>query len=164
VLVLYVVGFITASLVGLGTPDLIGTIASTFAQMTLVFMVVLALGLLWYMPYMAAVGAMGSVVGRWAIPLTLLLPSILSALEWVTLGGAHPFDTATSRYLTYRSQMPISTDYLDRLFEGQVAFDSGLFVTDLLQKFDWLQVGIGITFGLGMIYLASEYRRRSSAN
>ncbi|MCY1561497.1 hypothetical protein D9M68_987620 [compost metagenome] len=113
---------------------------------------------------MALVGAMGSAVGRWAIPLALLLPTVVSALEWVTLGGLHPFATRTWAYLDYRSQMPISVDALDRVWEGQQAFDPTGFTVDFLQKFDWMQVGIGAVFALVAIYLASEYRRRSAAN
>ena len=60
--------------------------------------------------------------------------------------------------------MPGSTDHLDKVFEGQEAFNATLFVTDFLQKFDWLQVGIGAIFALVVIYLASEYRRRAPVN
>jgi ABC-2 type transport system permease protein len=96
--------------------------------------------------------------------LALLLPTIVSALEWVTLGGTHPFDTNTYAYLEYRSQMPVSVAHLDRVFEGQEPFNATLFITDFLQKFDWMQVGIGTIFALAVIYLASEFRRRSAAN
>ena len=161
---LFGIAFVLTSLVGLASVDLLGAITVIFGQMTMVFVVVLACALLWYLPYMALVGAMGSAVGRWAIPMALLLPSILSALEWVTLGGLHPFDTNISRYLSYRSQMPVSVDYLDRVWEGQERFDAGAFVTDFLQKFDWLQVGIGAVFALAVIYIAAEYRRRAAAD
>ena len=82
----------------------------------------------------------------------------------MTLGGLHPFATRTWAYLDYRSQLPVSTDHLDRVFEGQEPFDATLFVTDFLQKFDWPQVGIGIGFALIVLYVASEYRRRAAAN
>ncbi|MBJ3785822.1 hypothetical protein [Devosia sediminis] len=163
-LILFGVTYVTATIAGPGTPELLGTIVGIYGQMAWVFLVVLVCGLLWYLPYMALVGAMGSAVGRWAIPLALLLPTVLSALEWVTLGGIHPFDTHTWHYLTYRSTLPVSEAHLDRVFEGQEPFNSALFVTDFLQKFDWLQVGIGAVFALVVLYLAAEYRRRAPAN
>jgi hypothetical protein len=163
-LILFGVTYVTTLMAGLGSPELLGSIVVIFGQMSLVFLVVLACGLLWFLPYMALVGAMGSVVGRWAIPLALLLPTVLSALEWVTLGGRHPFATRTWDYLTYRSSLPLSADHLDRVFEGQEPFNAMLFVTDFLQKFDWLQVGIGAVFAVAVLYLASEYRRRAPAN
>ncbi len=164
ILLMFVVAYVTTMIGGLGTAGLLGTIAGIYLQMALVFLVVMVCGLLWYLPYMALVGAMGSAVGRWAIPLALLLPTVVSALEWVTLGGMHPFATRTWAYLEYRSQMPVSVDHLDRVFEGQEPFNATLFITDFLQKFDWIQVGIGAVFAIAVIYLASEYRRRAPAN
>ena len=164
IVLMFGVAYVTTMMAGLGSATLLGSIAVIFAQMALVFLVVTVCGLLWYLPYMALVGAMATAVGRWAIPLALLLPSIVSVLEWVTLGGRHPFSTATWAYLDYRSKMPISFDYLDRVWEGQERFDAALFVTDLLQKFDWVQVGIGALFAALVVYVASEYRRRAPAN
>ncbi|MEQ9635584.1 MAG: hypothetical protein RLW68_05820 [Devosia marina] len=164
IMLMFGVAYVTTMIAGLGTGGLFGAIVGIYGQMALVFLVVLICGLLWYLPYMALVGALGSVVGRWAIPLSLLLPTVVSALEWVTLGGLHPFATRTWAYLDYRSQLPVSTDHLDRVFEGQEPFDATLFVTDFLQKFDWPQVGIGIGFALIVLYVASEYRRRAAAN
>lgn len=165
ILLMYGVAYVTTMLAGLGNTTLLWAILVIFAQMSLVLLVVIACALLWYLPYMALVGAMGTAAGRWAIPLALLLPSILSVLEWVTMGGGrHPFDTHIWHYLNYRSQFPVSFDYLDRVWEGLQAFDAMTFTTDFLQKFDWLQVGIGAVFALAAIYIASEYRRRSAAN
>lgn len=164
ILLMFGVAYVTIMIAGLGSASLFGNIVGIYLQMALVFLVVLVCGLLWYLPYMALVGAMGSAVGRWAIPLALLLPTIVSALEWVTLGGLHPFSTRTWAYLEYRSQMPVSVAHLDRVFEGEEKFDAALFITDFLQKFDWLQVGIGAVFALLVLYVASEYRRRAPAN
>lgn len=163
-LLMFGVAYVTIMVAGLGSGALLGTITAIYFQMALVFLVLMVCALLWYLPYMALVGAMGSVVGRWAIPLTLLLPTIVSALEWVTLGGLHPFDTRTYAYLEYRSQLQVSVNHLDRVFEGQEAFNATLFITDFLQKFDWLQVGIGAVFAIVMMLVAAEYRRRVAAN
>ena len=165
IVLMFGVAYVTTMIAGLGSAALLGNILVIFAQMTLVLIVVIACALLWYLPYMALVGAMGTVAGRWAIPLALLLPSILSVLEWVVMGGGlHPFATRTWDFLNYRSQFPVSFDYLDRIWEGQEMFDATRFTVDFLQKFDWLQVGIGAVFAFVAIYIASEYRRRSAAN
>lgn len=165
ILLMFGVAYVTTMMAGLGNAALLGSILVIFAQMSLVLIVIIACALLWYLPYMALVGAMGTAAGRWAIPLALLLPSILSVLEWVVMGGGvHPFATRTWDYLQYRSQFPVSFDYLDRVWEGQQAFDSIAFTLDFLQKFDWMQVGIGAVFAFAAIYVASEYRRRSAAN
>ena len=165
ILLMFGVAYVTTMIAGLGSAALLWTILGIFAQMSLVLLVVVVCALLWYLPYMALVGAMGTVSGRWAIPLALLLPSVLSVLEWVLLGGGiHPFATRTWAFLNYRTQYPVSFNYLDRIWEGQEMFDATRFMIDVLQKFDWLQVGIGAVFALVAIYIASEYRRRSAAN
>ncbi len=164
ILLMFAVAYVTTMIGGLGNAGLFGSIAAIYAQMALVFLVVLACALLWYLPYMALVGAMGSAVGRWAIPLSFLLPSVISALEWVTLGGRHPFETRTWNYFNYRSQLPVSLDYLESVWDGKAQWNTSVFLTDFLQKFDWPQVGIGIVFALAVIFIASEYRRRSAAN
>lgn len=148
---------------GFGLPGLL----QVFWNMALIELVQLACALLWYLPFMALVGAMATVVGRWAIPGALLLPSLVSTLEWVTLGGLHPFATRTWDYLSYRATMPES-----RLVESwmadnplQVDVSSGLaYASDLIAVMDWTQVGIGALFAVAVIYLASEYRRRSNDN
>lgn len=164
ILIMFGVAYVTTMIAGLGSMALLGSITQIFAQMALVYLVVLALALLWYLPYMALVGAMATAVGRWAIPLAFLLPSILSALEWVTLGGRHPFATTVWAYLDYRSRFPVSLDYLEAVWDGAVAFDAGVFLSGLIQAFDWLQVGTGAAFAALAIYLAAEYRRRAAAS
>lgn len=165
ILLMFGVAYVTTMIAGLGSSTLLWSILVIFGQMSLVLLVVMVCALLWYLPYMALVGAMGTAAGRWAIPLALLLPSILSVLEWVVMGGGiNPFSTHIWNYLHYRSQFPIAFDYLDRVWEGQQAFDAMAFLVDFLQKFDWIQVGIGAVFAVVAIYIASEYRRRSAAN
>lgn len=147
-----------ANLMGLGT---------IFWNVALIEMVQLVLALLWYMPFMALVGAMAVAVGRWAIPLSLILPSLAATVEWVTLGGLHPFQTHTWDYLAYRGTMPEAGMVEQWIAEGPIGVDvnSGLaYALDLISRMDWLQVGIGVVFSLAVLYIASEYRRRAAAN
>lgn len=138
-----------------------------FWNVTLIELVQLVCSLLWYLPFMALTGAMATFAGRWAIPGALLLPVLVSALEWVTLGGQHPFATHTWSYLMYRAIVPEtrmmgrwnSDDWLN------VDVSAGVdYALDMINVMDWLQVGIGAVFALVVLYIASEYRRRSAAN
>ena len=87
--------------------------------------------------------------------------------EWVTLGGTHPFATRTWNYLTYRMTVPESR-MVDHWMQGNpmtVDVSAGLaYASDLIALLDWTQVGIGAVFAVAVIYLASEYRRRSNDN
>ncbi|WP_332698309.1 hypothetical protein [Devosia sp.] len=140
---------------------------TVYWNIALIEAVQLATALLWYLPFMALVGAMGAVVGRWAIPGALLLPALASTLEWVTLGGLHPFATHTWKYLSYRATAPEST-LVESWRTGNpltVDVSSGAhYAADLIAITDWTQVGIGAVFAVAVIYIASEYRRRVNDN
>lgn len=168
ILMMFGVAYVTTMISGIATTALLSGIAVVFAQMTVTFVTVLVLGLLWYLPYMALVGSLATAMGRWAIPLTLLLPTVISALEWVTLGGWHPFDTQVWSYLTYRSSFaPLVFGRLNEIEDMEmtsVNFDPLGFISDMLANFDWMQAGIGVIFAAVVIYIASEYRRRAAAN
>jgi ABC-2 type transport system permease protein len=160
----YAVALTTAAFSGGDVGALLGNVVIVYGNVAASLLLVLALGLLWYLPFMALVGAMGTVVGRWAIPLSLLLPAIVSAIEWVTLGGWHPFKTKTWDYMTYRADFPLTEGYGESWMIGGEPFDFRSFATDLILRMDWLQIGIGIVFAILAIYLASEYRRRVNDN
>lgn len=156
---LFGVAYITMLINGTATIGTLGGIVSVYGQVALAIVVVLACGLLWYLPAMALVGAIATVVGRWAIPIAVLLPSLVSTLEWVTLGGQHPFATHSWRFIEYRAALP-DPAYAEDWLTSSAAFSGVTFAMDLISNMDWMQVGIGALFAVGVIYLASEYRRR----
>lgn len=160
---LFGVAFATTMISGTGSIASLGAIAGIYGQVALALLVVLACGLLWYLPFMALVGAIATVVGRWAIPISLLLPALVSTLEWVTLGGLHPFATHTWRFIEYRSSLP-DTPYVETWFASGEPFSAVTFASELIGLIDWTQVGIGAAFAVAVIYLASEYRRRVNDN
>jgi ABC-2 type transport system permease protein len=161
---LYGVAYVATIAAGLGSGELLAAILGSFGQMSLLFLAVVAAGLLWYLPYMALVGAMATAVGRWAIPLSFFVPTLISSIEWVALGGPHPFATRTWEFLNARSQLPIDTDYVGSVFDGAATWDTGAFTTHFLSTYDWLQAGIGAAVAIALMLAASEYRRRSAAN
>jgi ABC-2 type transport system permease protein len=160
---LYGVAYVTMLINGTASVATLGSIAVIYANVALAIIVTLVCGLLWYLPAMALVGAMATAVGRWAIPISLLLPAIASTLEWVTLGGLHPFSTHTWRFIEYRGALP-STPYVENWFMTDQPFSGVAFATDLIANMDWTQVGIGMVFAVVVIYIASEYRRRVNDN
>jgi ABC-2 type transport system permease protein len=109
------------------------------------------------------VGAIASVVGRWAIPIAALLPALASTLEWVTLGGFHPFATHTWRFLEQRLALP-ETPYAEAWITATEPFSGLAFTLDLISGIDWIQVLLGAIFAVIVIFIASEYRRRVNDN
>ena len=160
---LFGVAFVTTLINGTGNIAFLGAIAGVYGQVALSILVVLVCGLLWYLPFMALVGAIATAIGRWAIPIAVLLPAIVSTLEWVTLGGFHPFATHTWRFLEYRGALP-HTPYADAWFESSEPFGGVAFASDLIGRMDWTQVGIGAVFAFVVVFIASEYRRRVNDN
>jgi ABC-2 type transport system permease protein len=160
-LLLFGVAFVTTMINGTGSVAMLGNITVVDGQVALAILVTMAAGLLWYLPYMGLVGALATAIGRWAIPVSLVLPAIVATLEWVTLGGLHPFATRTWDYLGYRSTFPLTEDgYVDTWFVGAEPFSAVAYIEDLLGRMDWTQVGIGALFAFVVVYIASEYRRR----
>ena len=163
-LLLFAIAFVTSSFSGGGGLVMLGNVAMIYLQMAAGLLLVLAVGLLWYLPFTALVGAMATVVGRWAIPLSGLLPLLVAIVEWVVLGGLSPMHTATWNYLAYRSDFRVTQGYLEHWFTTEAPFSVTAFAGDLLARTDWLQVGLGAIFALVVLYLASEYRRRVNDN
>ena len=160
-LLLFGVAFVTTMINGTGSVAMLGNITIVYGQVALAILVTMAAGLLWYLPYMGLVGALATAIGRWAIPVSLVLPAIVATLEWVTLGGLHPFTTRTWDYLGYRSTFPLTEDgYVDIWFVGAEPFSAVAYIEDLLGRMDWTQVGIGALFAFVVVFIASEYRRR----
>lgn len=162
-LLLFGVAFVTMLINGTATFATLGSIVGIYGHVAFAILVVLAVGLLWYLPAVALVGAIATAAGRWAIPIALLLPALVSTLEWVTLGGLHPFATHTWRFIEYRGALPDSP-YIETWLTTDESFSGTSFAMDLILRMDWVQVGIGAIFALAVIYIASEYRRRVNDN
>lgn len=160
---LYGVAYVTMLINGTASAATLGSIIAIYGHVALTILVTLVCGLLWYLPAMALVGAIATAIGRWAIPIAVLLPALISTLEWVTFGGVHPFATHTWHFLEYRGALP-DTPYVEQWLMSDQSFNGIAFATDLIAGMDWLQVGIGAVFAVFVLYLASEYRRRVNDN
>lgn len=164
-LLFFAVAFTTMTFTGTASFAMLGSVAAIYLNVAGAILLALVVGLLWYLPYMGLIGGLATALGRWAIPVSLLLPSIVATLEWVTLGGLHPFTTRTWAYLSYRSSFPLSQEgYPDLWLTTGEPFDLQAFALDLFAKTDWLQILIGAVFAVAALYVASEYRRRAPAN
>lgn len=159
-LLLFAIAIITSAISGGDGFALLGNVALVYAQVAASLLVVLAIGVLWYLPFIAMVGAIAVLVGRWAIPLSGLLPLLVAIVEWVTLGGLSPVHTHTWRYLSDRVDFKVTQGYIEHWLTTETPFSFVAFSSDLIARTDWLQIGIGAVFAVAVIYAASEYRRR----
>lgn len=161
---LFGVALVTMLINGTATAATFASVLGIYGQVAIAIVATLVLGLLWYLPHLALVGALATAIGRWAIPVSLVLPAIAATLEWVTLGGLHPFVTRTWNYLSWRSGLQEQEGYVDAWFTSAEPFSASAYVTDAMLRTDWSQVVIGAVFAVAVVFLASEYRRRTNDN
>ena len=144
----------------LGMPDVLGT-ASAWLEISLAAFCYLVLGLLWYVPFFAWVGALSTVVGRWSIPLALLLPVVVSLFEGVVDFGSAPGGSYILSFLRSRLSLPFESADIELAALGAQPLDVPALAGRLIVHMDWLSVLGGLVFAVVAVYFASEYRRRS---
>lgn len=134
--------------------------ATIYGNVTLVIAVFLALTVLWYLPVMAWVGSLSTLVGRWSMPLAALVPALLVLTEnLIGLPGA-PAGGYLWTYLSDRLQLDLGEQAFDAYIVSVEPLNAGAMIVDALMRTDWMAMVIGWIFALVAVYAASEYRRR----
>jgi ABC-2 type transport system permease protein len=140
-------------------PD-ITAVAASWANVSLVVLVYLAISLLWFAPFFAWVGALSTVVGRWSIPLSFLLPAIVVLFENAVEQGNGPLGGYVFQFLTQRSTLRFNGEDIRSMVLSNLPIDAPSFVARMLAGTDWVSLLGGLAFAVVAVYAASEYRRR----
>jgi ABC-2 type transport system permease protein len=120
------------------------------------------LGILWFAPFLAWVGALSTVFRRWSIPLSFLIPGVLALLENAAFYGVVPQGGYIYGYLWHRLQFgPPSEIWFMAMMAGPTNVD--LLQAALIDRIDWLQLAGGLVVAAVLVYIASLYRRRGVA-
>lgn len=142
-----------------GAPEIAGALRSWW-NVGAFGVVATATMLLWYAPFLAWVGMLGTVFNRWAIPLAVLLPVLAIAIERVfTL-------TEQGRlavFLEWRFANPVADGLFERYVTSGAAVSADTYVARLIADVDWLALALGLPVAAAFVWLASEYRRRRLA-
>ena len=144
----------------LGPPDPTRT-ATTWAEFSVVVLVYEVLALLWFAPFFAWVGGLSTVVGRWSIPLALLIPVIVSLFEGVVDFGSAPGGSYVLSFLRQRTTFTAGSQDLQVVLFANAPIDMPQVIQHLLAAMDWPSTLGGLVFSFVVIALASLYRRRS---
>jgi ABC-2 type transport system permease protein len=147
------------ALPNLVVPSLLSAV-TIWANVSLVVLVYLVISLLWYAPFFAWVGALSTVVGRWSIPLSFLVPGILVVFENAVEKGSGPVGGYLYQFLTKRSSLRFDGDDIASMFLANLHIDAATLVIRMLAGTDWVSLLGGLVFAVVVIYAASEYRRR----
>lgn len=132
----------------------------SYAQVSGFALVFAFAGVLWYAPFMAWVGALSTVFGRWSLPLAAVIPGLFAVIENLLFFGNGPRGGYIWSYLGKRWSFGLNEiDYgLIVTLPGQ--FNAGFFLQRLWLEIDWFDMVTGWIFAAVVIWLASEYRRR----
>lgn len=118
------------------------------------------MSVLWFAPFLAWVAGLSTLVGRWSIPLAFLVPGLIVLLERLLTFGQRGASRPIAEYLESRLEgLPPHEDYFARSFRD-MSFSTGDMIGELFTTINYLDLATGLVFALGVIYLASEYRRR----
>jgi ABC-2 type transport system permease protein len=156
----YFVALAFSSRLGLALAPDPGAVVSSWVQISAAGIIYMALTLLWFAPFFAWVGLLGTVVGRWAIPLSLLVPALVALAETAaTLGGTRGTMTV-SKFLEWRFTGLLDEQVIIDQFTALQPASAGPLIATMLDNLDVPNLLIGLAIGALMVWLASEYRRR----
>jgi ABC-2 type transport system permease protein len=143
----------------LAMPD-VSTLLASWGGLSVVFFCYLVIVLLWYVPFFAWVGALSTLVGRWAIPLALLIPVGISLFEGVIDFQTAPGGSYVLSFLRARTDMRYDSEPILAALLASGPVDVGHTLQRLVAYVDWPQTIGGVVFAVIVVYLASLYRRR----
>jgi ABC-2 type transport system permease protein len=129
-------------------------------QLSVAAIVYLVAALLWFAPFFAWVGALSTLVGRWSVPLALLIPVGLSLFEGIFDFSTAPGGSYLLTFLRERANLRYDTGPLFDAALSTAPIDLKATLGALVAGIDWPQTVMGMVFALVVIYLASLYRRR----
>jgi ABC-2 type transport system permease protein len=144
---------------GILAPSPIVTLQS-FGQITLFALVDLFFAVLWYAPFLAWVGGLSTIFGRWSLPLAFVIPGLISVVENMVFFGSVPRGGYVWSYLARRWQFGLNEIDYGAIAVEPTPFGATVFIERLMHQIDWTAMGEGLVFAAVVLYLASEYRRR----
>jgi ABC-2 type transport system permease protein len=142
------------------TPAAPFALLQSLGQICVFAIVNLVLSLFWYAPFMAWVGGLSTVFGRWSLPLAFVIPGLASVIENIVFFGQGPRGGYIWGYLGQRWQFGLDGGDFSRMLMTDAPFDAATFISAVWARIDWWSMGGGLVFAVVVTWLASEYRRR----
>lgn len=160
----YFLTFILAFKLPIFEPVSFATAIWTVASTTIVAGIYFFVAVLWYAPLLAWVAGLSTLVGRWSIPLAFLIPLLVVGMERMLTFGQSDSMRPIANYLDQRfdSLPPTEPFFENMIFSSD--FNVWSIVAELFRELNYVDLGLGLAFTFVVIYLASEFRRRSTAS
>jgi ABC-2 type transport system permease protein len=135
--------------------------AKTLVKMGLVGAIFYILLLLTQAPALAWVAGLSTLFRRWSIPLAFLIPGTIILLEFINsiigFGNGRPFAEFLGNWFEFDI---LDGDFATEIFSEPTKDVPFELLKLILSQTDWLGMGVGLAVTAGVVYLASEYRRR----
>lgn len=141
-------------------PPTVGQTFGAWSQIMLIAIVYIGIGLLWYLPFLAWVGLLSTIMGRWAIPLSALIPLIIGFFEFMLTGGEGPEGGYVLSFLSGRLHMDVQRIDFETAWMLGEPLSAMPIIANMIQATDWISLIGGIAVATILIVAASEYRRR----
>lgn len=132
----------------------------SFGEITAFAIVYMALSLCWYAPFLAWVGALSTMFGRWSLPLAFVIPGLLAVAENIAFFGNGPRYGYVWGFLSQRWQFGLTDSDWGTVVTTLIPFSVADYLRLLFTRIDWLSMAVGLVAAALLIWLASEYRRR----
>lgn len=132
----------------------------SFGEITGFAIVHVVLSLLWYAPFLAWVGALSTIFGRWSLPLAFVIPGLLAVAENIAFFGNGPRYGYVWASLSQRLQFGLTDSDWGAVVMTMLPFSAADQLRILFSRIDWLSMSVGLAVAALFILLASEYRRR----
>lgn len=157
--IVYLPTVMASDFLGGFAPPSLGETAGAWLNVMVSALVIFVIALLWYLPFLAWVGLLGTMVKKWAIPLAFLIPAVIGLFERVVTRN-FLVDGVFWTFIADRFELKFDgLDFEEYWLTGQPW--NGLELAALmLNGTDWIQLIGGVAVAVIFVYFASEYRRR----
>lgn len=142
------------------SPPGFGETVVAWANVMAIGTVYFALALLWYLPFFAWVGVLSTIVGRWSIPVSVLIPGVIALFENIALRGLVQPGGEVLRALGNRLQFGFASIDLEIVWRTGGELEALPVIGQMLTRVDWVSLVGGVAVAVVFLYVASEYRRR----
>ncbi|WP_404406476.1 hypothetical protein [Pelagibacterium halotolerans] len=159
-LIAYLPTHTVANLLPSFSPPSVVEVMTTLLNVIAIAAALFVLSLLWFLPFYGWIGLLGTMFGRWAIPLSVLIPGVVSLFEAIAMRNFQRSGGYVWQFLQNRLTFGIDTIDFEAVWEGTGRLEAGPVITQMLVQIDWISMIGGLAAAVLLIYAASEYRRR----
>ena len=159
-IIAYLPTVIASNFLGGFAPPSLAATAAAWGNIMLTALALFVIALLWYLPFFAWVGLLGTLFKRWAIPMAFLIPAAIGLFEKIVIRDNWLEPGAFWAFISRRFELHFSgLDFEGYWLTGE-PWNGLELLALMLAGTDWVSLIAGVVVALMLMFAASEYRRR----